>query len=233
MCHCWKADEAIALGRAEEQADEVPAEDDADSDASSESHFGVAKVAKKAAPAPARAKKSEEKGGGPSSAVKAEEKTEKGDKLIARAKQVISGLEAVTPLTIWQGTVKEKDCASRASKAYSIAEQLQKDGSAEAKELDNTLRNLADSVERNIELLNGIRPLKDAADSSRTCQVYDPDTVMKIGSLPGDCLNAILADWGRHILQDNRLPRFVQALLLGTASGVMTVKRVVSEISGD
>lgn len=194
-----EADELAALhGVPEEPGDQEPEESDGDG-SSSESNFGVAEVKKKKGKDATTTGKN--KGGSRKAEPVKQEAADKSEKAIERAAGVASALEPISPLMIWQGTAKEKDCATRASKALALAEGLSKDGRPEAKSMADKLKTASETMERNLETLSALR-FDETTSAVEACRSFDPIFLERVASLPADCLNAVLCDWGRKILED-------------------------------
>ena len=188
-----------ALNGAPEETGEQDIEESDGDGTSSESCFGVAEVKqKKKGKLEAVAKG---KSGRKTDPVKTEV-PDKSDRAMERAGGVASSLESLSPLMMWQGSAKEKDCAARASKALALAETLSKEGRPEAKSMADKLKTLSETVERNLELLTALRP-EEAGSTVAACGAFDSIFLQKVANLPADCLMAVLSDWGKKILEDS------------------------------
>ncbi|CAK9112467.1 Uncharacterized protein SCF082_LOCUS52143, partial [Durusdinium trenchii] len=171
--------------------EEMPSE--AESDASSGSGFFGVKHAK-----PVKEKQPDARTAPSRGPVKPEAEEKKHEKLLAKAKSTLSTLEALSPMAIWQGTVKEKDIGSRLEKAGQVITSLEKDGRDDAKSLIADLQTSMMAAETHVQLL-----CTDMAyDSLDELDKILPHVVDKVAKMPSDCLNAIMSDIGKKVIQD-------------------------------
>ena len=191
-----------ALEPEEEAAEEPNADESGGESDGSESGFGVAMVNKKvkdssrsAAP-PAKVRK-----------VKEEQPGKKTEKLMSKAKAINSTLNSTTALSMWQGTVKQKDLDSRIQKAYDSLSSLETETTEEAKNLHMDLTAGVALVENHANILSAwdmstvdINKLQNASS----------DKVTMVATLPSDCLNAMMSDFGKKVIQDITLVGWVE-----------------------
>ena len=169
--------------------------------AGSESGFGVAMVNKKvkdssrsAAP-PAKVRK-----------VKEEQPGKKTEKLMSKAKAINATLNSTTALSMWQGTVKQKDLDSRIQKAYGSLSSLA--------ETTGEAKNLHMDLTAGVALAENHANILSAWDMSTVdinkLQNASSDKVTMFATLPSDCLNAMMSDFGKKVIQDITLVGWVE-----------------------
>lgn len=123
----------------------------------------------------------------------------KGEKLMGKVDVTMTALQSITPLSLWQGSVKMKDVEARLQKAMDVSQKLEADPSSENKELGAKILEMAGATELLIEI---VTTLRDAEKLHVFLPRLDETFVERLSFLPGDCVNAILSDMGRKILQE-------------------------------
>lgn len=121
------------------------------------------------------------------------------EKTMSKGSACMGSLSAITPLSIWQGSIKIKDCEARTRKALQVAESLEKDSSAEAKQMAENLKTFVETIEDFMEILC-IDMVEGMADA---IQKYTPGFLDRFCKLPADCISAVLNDVGRKIIEDS------------------------------
>lgn len=165
----------------EDDAAEVLSEGE-QSESSSEFGFGGSKKNQTSAPKPKQKAKD----------------AEKNDKLISKGKAALTSLEQISSCAIWQGTIKEKDIENRIHKAMEASSKLDQVGPHSAGDLSKQLSALAEKVENSRQLFSHIQ--MDKLPS--TLPLIDQRSIEDIAKLPADCLNAMLSDIARKLLED-------------------------------
>lgn len=120
-------------------------------------------------------------------------KNEKTEKALAR---VLASLD-VTPLAIWQESVKTKDVENRVAKAMDLAQKMEL-GDSTAKEKANDLTSRAKLLTNYLEVL----AFDVTGDLKTVLAAFDGAKMELLAQLPADCLNAVLSDIGRKVLED-------------------------------
>ena len=205
LIHCLEEQESAALGVIDEPMPEEMEKSDSEGGQSSDDGFGVATGAKSKGqhsklkeedgkpqdrdgkPQTEKPKKRKEPGASADSAAKAKAK----EKLQTQARTAIAAFQQVTPLGIWQG--KRKDAEAKISKAQSLIQSLQ--GQADSEQVCE--------VERSLELLS----IEYQGKTAEELQKLDDSYLARASELPADCLNAMLSDFGRGILEEGFLEK--------------------------
>ena len=212
--HCLEEQESFALGVAEEEPVQGEVESDSDAGQSSDDGFGVAAVPKNKEKAKEKVEKRTDKPkedesekpvppkkrkepGAVDNAAKAKAK----ERLQTQAKTAIAAFQQVTPLAIWQG--KRKDAEIKVSKAQSLIQSLQGQGDSDCDAQAKLLQEQVLEVERSLELLS----IEYQGKTAEELQKLDDSFVARASELPADCLNAMLSDFGRGILEDGFLEK--------------------------
>ena len=178
----------------EEAAEEPNVDESGDESDGSESGFGVSMVLKKVkepsrgTPPPAKQRKVKDEQGG-----------KKAEKLMTKAKAINTTLNSTTALGMWQGMVKQKDVDTRIQKAYDSLASLEAETSEEGKNLHMDLKAGVALVENHASILADWD--LSTLDISKL-QNVTRDQVTMFATLPADCLNAMVADFGKKIIQD-------------------------------
>eukprot|EP00913_Durusdinium_trenchii_P009383 g8818.t2 len=110
-------------------------------------------------------------------------KNEKTEKALAR---VLASLD-VTPLAIWQESVKTKDVENRVAKAMDLAQKMEL-GDSTAKEKANDLTSRAKLLTNYLEVL----AFDVTGDLKTVLAAFDGAKMELLAQLPADCLNAVL-----------------------------------------
>ena len=212
--HCLEEQESSALSVAEEPVQEE-VECDSDAGQSSDDGFGVATVPKNNEKAREKTEKHTDKSkedefekpvppprkrkepGAADNAAKAKVK----ERLQTQAKTAIAAFQQVTPLGIWQG--KRKDAETKVSKAQSLIQSLQGQGDSDCDAQAKLLQEKVLEVERSLEVLS----IEYQGKTAEELQKLDDSFMARASELPADCLNAMLSDFGRGILEDGFLEK--------------------------
>lgn len=227
----WKEKEREALADREEVVEEEPAQpaaDERDSDESSD-EFGMVK---RELPDPSAKVEKGDKTDRKSASAKAKptdsttKKTSDGKaaKVMSQAKTILGALEAITPLAYWQRTVKPKDSEAKIEKAFDLATALAEMPDDEAKALGKELQTKGEATLNSIETLNLV-PTQDSeagpGSVMEKVSKFEAGNLDKLCLLPADCLNAVLSDVGRklleqHVLGNRILPFFVSCHVISS-----------------
>ena len=197
----------MALNEADEEEEAAPKEDSEDgfeSDASSE--FGIMQSG------PRKEKDTKEKPNGKKNGKDAKPKpaaepSGKTPKLAQMASKTLDSLTMITPLAIWQGSAKMKDIQSHVTRALELQAKLEAEGSSQSKVLANDLQEAATRMSKFSEAILSITMDGDLRGS---VQSYSYTEVFC--SLPADCVNAILADLGRKLVEARKKSRVESSL---------------------
>lgn len=123
-------------------------------------------------------------------------------KLISQAKTLAGALEVITPLAYWQRAVKPKDCETKIEKSYDVIAALEVAESEEARALANQLKEMAEGVLKFIETIGLFQYQLFEEDWTDQAQECDASSLERLCLLPADCLNAILSDIGRKLVEE-------------------------------
>ena len=127
---------------------------------------------------------------------------DKGQKLMGKVEVIVNSLHSITPLALWQGSVKMKDVEARLQKAMDVSQKLEADPSPENHEMGAKILDMAGATELLIDMITALR---DAEKLHVYLPSLDETFVQRLSFLPGDCVNAMLADIGRKILQERHV----------------------------
>jgi len=215
LIHCLEEQESAALGVIDEPMPEEMEKSDSEGGQSSDDGFGVATGAKSKGqysklkeedgkpqdrdgkPQTEKPKKRKEPGASADSAAKAKAK----EKLQTQARTAIAAFQQVTPLGIWQG--KRKDAEAKISKAQSLIQSLQGQADSDCDAQAKLLQEQVCEVERSLELLS----IEYQGKTAEELQKLDDSYLARASELPADCLNAMLSDFGRGILEEGFLEK--------------------------
>ena len=134
------------------------------------------------------------------------EKAKKPDKLLVQGKTAATGIDAISPLMIWQG--KAKDAEGKIQKAKAVIQSLENEGEAECVELANRLKDKVLGLEKNLELLT----IDYNGRTAEELQKLDSSFMDRFCELPADCANAMVSDFGRALLEDS-FARYIEPSL--------------------
>lgn len=201
---------------AEEESENEP-KVEPDSDASSDDQmfgFGFAQAQKQ------QTKKGGAKKGGPKDA--AEKNTSGGkvgrnnkdaDGLDAKVSKVASQqelLEQITPMALWQGSIKEKDVDTKLKKALELSQTIQDHPNSTTQQLSKAkgLESTALQVTDTLSMMNSLKQIfeeqfnsRDGATFEGTFLVLEDSLVSKFAAFPHDCQNAMLTHAGRQLTE--------------------------------
>lgn len=180
---------------------EEPVASEHESDSEASSAFGVVPKQKSKDENQKANKKGKKDGIGGNS----KDDPEKGQKLLARAEGVLQSLNMMTPLAIYMGKAKEAD--SCVTKAMDMASKLESSGSSAArtKGLVSDLGSASTTVSTNMVVLGALSEAAKAADALSRRKGLEELTESHLDtftSLPADCINSVLADVGRKLIED-------------------------------
>ena len=187
-----------------EEEPQQPPEVDGDSDESSDD-FNI--VVKKEQKPEKRMAATSAKGKTPETAQK-KASDGKVAKVLGQARATLGALEAITPIAYWQRTVKPKDCEAKIEKAFDLATALTQMPEEEAKTLGKELQTKGEAILNSIETLNLV-PTQDSEGGPggfiEKVSLFETGSLDKLCLLPADCLNAVLSDVGRKLLEERVL----------------------------
>ena len=192
-----------------EEEPQQPPEEGGDSDESSDDFNMVVKKEQCD-----KAQRPEKRTATPSAKAKATETAQKKAsdgkvaKVLGQARATLGALEAITPIAYWQRTVKPKDCEAKIEKAFDLATALTQMPEEEAKTLGKELQTKGEAILNSIETLNLV-PTQDSEGGSggfiEKVSLFETGSLDKLCLLPADCLNAVLSDVGRKLLEERVL----------------------------
>ena len=197
--------EAEALGQAPEVESEKEEEVEPDSGSSSSEEmygfgFQSSKTKKTTKTNPSS---STGRGGGKRGVAKRPPPADQDDSLVAKANETMQLLDRISPLAIWQGSLKEKDVEVKLSKAFSLVGQISAslEVSDKCKKVGTDLEKLAERV---TEVLGAIGTLKTtlasiSTDGNATNLMLDDADMKKVVSLPYECLTGVLTQAGKNL----------------------------------
>ncbi|CAK9074797.1 unnamed protein product, partial [Durusdinium trenchii] len=203
-------EEDVALnGQPETVEEDAPAGAEESDAASSDEMFGFttsAAKAKPAKPAPKRARREE------SAATPVQTKQNKAgpsdEQLAARLEKATAGIELlkkITALSLWQGSVKEKDVSSKLGKLCELQTQLEKDPGEVAQRLAQELQGLINQTNTCLLAIENAHDMVEKAGLSNPQFAFDNDE-FKIyedffDAMQIDCRTAILTEIGRKLTE--------------------------------
>ena len=170
-----------------------------ESDSEASSHFSVRMKNEKSGKPPT--KKARKDG----STAAGKDDQDKSQKLLARADTILQNLNMVTPLGLYMGKVKDAD--NRVSKAMDIMTKLESSGSSSArtKSLVSDLQTASNTVSTNTVVIGALRAAANAAnaqDRRSALEDFPQSHLDTFAALPADCINSVLADLGRKLIED-------------------------------
>ena len=123
--------------------------------------------------------------------------------LMAKGNDTLQILDRISPLAIWQGSLKEKDVEAKLSKAFGIVGQIAAslEASDKCKKVGTDLEKMAERV---TEVLGALSTLKTtlasiSTDGNATNLLLDDADMKKVVSLPYECLTGVLTQAGKNL----------------------------------
>lgn len=198
-----KAEEDQALGgplEPDEPADEADPQSDSDS---SDAGFGLMKDSKaKSAAAPKKGVKPRRQ---PDETEKpqpapARPSRSSPEELQQKGEELLMTLRGFSPVGFFTGALKEKDWDGKLNKTLTFVGQLETFDDEESKNVAKGLQQTAEEITDRMETLKGVKGL-ESGTVVQDLPTMSADVVRKLGSLPADCLTAVLTECGRKLLQ--------------------------------
>lgn len=198
--------EREALGQAPEVESEKEEEVEADSDSSSsEEMYGFGFQSSKPKKQSKASTSRGASGGGKKvgGAAKRPVPADQDAGLMAKANETIGILDRISPLAIWQGSLKEKDVEAKLSKAFGIVGQI-----AASLEVSDKCKKVGTDLEKNAErvteVLGAIGTLKTtlasiSTDGNAKNLLLDDADMKKVVSLSYECLTGVLTQAGKNL----------------------------------
>ena len=216
-CFSQEEEDVALNGQPETVEEDAPAGAEESDAASSDEKFGFtasAAKAKPAKPAPKRARREE------SAAIPVQTKQNKAgpsdEQLAARLEKATAGIELlkkITALSLWQGSVKEKDVSSKLGKLCELQTQLEKDPGEVAQRLAQELQGLINQTNTCLLAIENAHDMVEKAGLSNPQFAFDNDE-FKIyedffDAMQIDCRTAILTEIGRKLTEAGIWSQFV------------------------
>lgn len=216
-CFSQEEEDVALNGQPETVEEDAPAGAEESDAASSDEMFGFtasAAKAKPAKPAPKRARREE------SAATPVQTKQNKAgpsdEQLAARLEKATAGIELlkkITALSLWQGSVKEKDVSSKLGKLCELQTQLEKDPGEVAQRLAQELQGLINQTNTCLLAIENAHDMVEKAGLSNPQFAFDNDE-FKIyedffDAMQIDCRTAILTEIGRKLTEAGVWSQFV------------------------